>query len=73
MAAFIAGYKSAVTKRINQLRQSFGTAVWQRNYWERVVRNDRELARFRDYIATNPTRWELDQLHPAADSGYIRS
>jgi REP element-mobilizing transposase RayT len=64
LGSFIAGYKSAVTKRINQLRQSPGQPVWQRNYWERVVRDDREMDRFRRYIATNPLRWESDQLHP---------
>ena len=53
-------------QRINQLRASPGRPVWQRNYWERVIRNERELRRLREYIANNPLRWELDQLYPEA-------
>lgn len=32
--------------------------VWQLRYWDRVVRNERELERIREYIAANPARWE---------------
>jgi REP element-mobilizing transposase RayT len=32
--------------------------VWQLRYYDRIVRNDRELARIREYIAANPARWE---------------
>ena len=35
---------------------------WQRNYFERVIRDDRELRVFRDYIETNPARWATDDL-----------
>jgi len=40
--------------------------LWQRNYWDRIVRNEIELENFRHYIRTNPARWEKDQLHPNA-------
>lgn len=42
----------------------FNKRLWQRNYWERVVRNENELKKFRDYIQTNPIRWHLDKLNP---------
>lgn len=42
----------------------FKKRLWQRNYWERVVRNEAELRKFRSYIDTNPLRWHLDSLHP---------
>ncbi len=43
----------------------FPGRLWQRNYWEHVVRNERELHRIREYISTNPAKWELDRLyHP---------
>jgi len=38
--------------------------VWQRNYYERVIRNDRELNAVRDYIQRNPVNWSLDHDHP---------
>jgi REP element-mobilizing transposase RayT len=40
----------------------FGGRLWQRNYWERVVRNDHELANVRRYIAENPQHWHRDRL-----------
>jgi REP element-mobilizing transposase RayT len=60
VAALIAGFKSAVTTRINQLRGTPGAPVWQRNYWEHVIRNDGELSRIREYIRNNPITLETD-------------
>jgi len=42
-----------------------GVPPWQRNYYEHVIRNEEELQRIREYIQTNPLRWELDQENPA--------
>ena len=44
--------------------QPFSGRLWQRNYWEHIVRDESELNRIREYIATNPVRWEMDVLHP---------
>ena len=38
--------------------------VWQRNYYERVIRNEGELASIREYIHLNPLKWELDRENP---------
>ena len=54
LGSLMAGFKSAVTKRINELRQTSGQPVWQRNYFDRIIRNDRELNYIRDYIMNNP-------------------
>jgi putative transposase len=40
----------------------FPGKLWQRNYWEHIVRNEPELNRIREYIHNNPARWELDKL-----------
>ena len=40
--------------------------LWQRNYYEHVVRGETDLARLRAYIRNNPAQWALDQLHPRA-------
>ncbi len=63
LGSLMAGFKSAVTKRINELRQTPGTKLWQRNYWEHIVRNEPELNRIREYIHDNPVQWEYDSLN----------
>ena len=64
LGSFVAGYKIAVTKRINAIRKTPGTPVWQRNYYERVLRDDDELNRARFYIQENPARWADDDYNP---------
>jgi len=64
LGAIVRSFKSAVTKRINDLRDTPGTPVWQRNYYERVVRNEQELSAVREYIAVNPLKWQFDCENP---------
>ena len=64
LGSFIAGFKSATTKRINEHRGSAGIPVWQRNYFERVIREDEELTAIRQYIADNPAKWAEDVYYP---------
>ena len=45
----------------------FPGKLWQRNYWEHIVRNEPELNRVREYIRNNPAQWELDKLYVGAD------
>jgi len=61
LGAMIAGFKSAVTKRINKSRQTVGAKLWQRNYYEHIVRNENELNRIRQYIIDNPKNWKSDR------------
>jgi len=61
LSSFIAGYKSSVTKRINQIRQTPGFPVWQLNYYEHIIRKEIELNRIRKYIQNNPLNWEKDK------------
>lgn len=63
--AIVGAYKSAVSKRINALRGRPGAPVWQRNYYEHVIRNEADLHRIRQYIAGNPARWAEDPKNPA--------
>jgi len=42
----------------------FRGRLWQRNYYEHVIRSDRELDQIREYIATNPLRWAMDRENP---------
>jgi len=60
----IRSYKSTVAKRINALREAPGVPVWQRDYYEHIIRDEKELARIREYILNNPARWETDENNP---------
>ena len=61
----IIGYvKMNTAKRINQSRNTPGARVWQRNYYEHIIRNDDELNQMREYISQNPLQWELDEENP---------
>ena len=57
LGAIVRAFKSATTKRINERHGTPGNRVWQRNYFDRVIRSDDELYRARRYILTNPDRW----------------
>jgi putative transposase len=66
LSSFVAGYKSSVTKRIrDELNE---TGIWQRNYYDRIIRNDRELDAIRKYIQTNPMNWAKDVENPIKGS-----
>lgn len=56
----ICGFKSMLPKRINQLRQSPGQPVWQRNDYERIIRDLNRIDRVRQYIQNNPLKWQID-------------
>lgn len=58
LGAIVRSYKAAVARRMNRLRQMPGMPVWQRGYWERIIRNEHELDTTRAYIADNPVRWD---------------
>ncbi len=63
LGALIVGYKAAVTRRINELRGTNQPAIWQRNYYEHVIRNDEDLVRIREYIVNNSARWSEDRYY----------
>ncbi|MFC2133425.1 transposase [Bacteroidota bacterium] len=60
----IRSFKATVTKQINELRKTPGKPVWQRNYFERIIRNEAELFNIRNYILNNPYKWELEKRIP---------
>jgi putative transposase len=68
IGALMAGFKSAVTKRINILRGMPGVPIWQRNYHEHIIRDENSLARIRRYIADNPRQWALDRENPEMEN-----
>ncbi len=59
LGSFVARFRAVCTKRINETGREGETPVWQRNYYEHIVRNQRSLDRIRRYIRENPLRWSL--------------
>jgi putative transposase len=64
----IRGFKTFSAHCINQRRKMQGVPLWQRNYYEHIIRNDASLQVIRQYIQNNPLSWQEDQLHPDCPS-----
>lgn len=65
LGAIIRSFKSTSTKRASLLSGNPGSTLWQWNYYEHIIRDERELQSFRKYISENPPRWSLDEENPA--------
>jgi len=72
LSKIIGRFKMVTAKQINDLRQTRGSALWQRNYYEHIVRDEASLNRVRQYIADNPAQWEFDRENPAASASERR-
>ena len=57
----IGTYKALITRRINKIRGSVSGKVWQKGYWDRVIRNESEFYAIKQYIRNNPRRWAEDR------------
>lgn len=62
IGSIVRRFKIGVSKWLRA--NSADTAIWQRNYYEQIVRDDAGLQRVRQYIADNPARWDDDTEHP---------
>ena len=69
LGAIVGSFKSAVTKRINRCYGTLGTTIWQRNYYEHIIRTHEELDRVREYVVNNPGQWEIDEENPVLHNG----
>ena len=57
-------FKMNSAKQINHNLNRTGTSVWQRNYYDHIIRNEQSLNRIRQYIYNNPGNWPLDPENP---------
>ena len=64
LGGLIGAFKTVSSKQINLLRRTDGIPVWQRNYYEHIIRNEREMDRISRYIEYNPLRWADDDENP---------
>ena len=61
LSAVVGSYKAASTRLINRQRGTAGDPVWQRGFYEHVIRDEADLHRIRRYIEENPLRWAEDE------------
>ncbi len=66
LGGLIGAFKTTAAKHVNRIRNTPNQPIWQRNYYERVIRNENELDRVREYIISNPARWAFDSENPLA-------
>ncbi len=62
LSAIIRGFKGTTTKQIHQ--SGFPDFAWQPRFYDRIIRNENELNRVREYIRFNPIKWESDRNNP---------
>lgn len=60
LGRLIGAFKTMSTKQINLQRNTSGEILWQRNYYEHIIRNEKSLEEIREYILNNPARWAED-------------
>jgi len=61
LGAIIQNFKSVTSRKINKINKSPGSHLWQRNYWESIIRTEKDLNRIRKYICENPLKWTKDK------------
>ena len=64
LSEIIRAFKSFSARRINEIRNTPGLSVLQRNYYDHIIRNERSLYKIREYIRTNQERWTWDEENP---------
>jgi len=64
VASFVAQFKACATRRVNMARGTPGAPLWQRNYYEHIIRDADDYEAIRWYIESNPTRWAFDEENP---------
>ena len=64
LGSLVGAFKTVTTKQINTLRGSSTHTIWQRNYYEHIIRDDHAFEIIRNYIMTNPEQWEKDPENP---------
>ena len=62
LGGIIGSFKAAVTRRINKINKH-KTIIWQQNYYDYIIRNNKNLYNIRKYIKNNPLKWEMDKYH----------
>jgi len=60
LGRLVGAFKTMSTDRVNEMRGTPGSLLWQRDFYDHIIRNEDELNKIREYIRTNPLRWDTD-------------
>ena len=73
LGSVVAYFKYQSTKSINHFNGTLGSRIWQRNYYEHIIRDEDDVNRIREYIVYNPIQWLMDPDNPEnVWAGYSR-
>ncbi len=64
LCAIVQNFKSITARKFHKMHRVEDGRLWQRNYYEHVIRNENELNRIREYIIYNPVKWDEDKENP---------
>jgi putative transposase len=66
LSEMVRAFKTYSSRRINHIRNSHGTPVWQRDYYDHIICDESEYSQIGEYILYNTAKWEMDQENPRA-------
>jgi putative transposase len=64
LSEIVRGFKTWTARRINEMQNTTGTPVWQRSFYDHIIRDEDDLNRIREYVMSNPLMWEDDRNNP---------
>ncbi len=67
LGAIIQNFKSVSTRKTNRIQDTPGAPLWQRNYYEHIIRSEDEMRRIRECVLANPARWKHDEENPGLE------
>lgn len=70
LSEIVRAFKSFSARRINNLHNTHGTTIWQRSYYDHIIRSEQEFHDIWEYIQTNPHNWRKDQLNSSATDNH---
>jgi putative transposase len=65
LSEIVRAFKTYSSRKINDIRRTQGTTIWQRNYYEHIIRDESDYRQIVEYILFNPAKWEADPENPA--------
>ena len=71
LSRLVGAFKTVSTKQINIIRNTPGRKLWQRNYYEHIIRSEEELNHIQQYIVDNPANWRTDKENPNVTANRI--
>ncbi len=71
LSRLVGAFKTVSTKQMNIIRNTPGRKLWQRNYYEHIIRSEEELNHIRQYIVDNPANWRTDKENPNVTANRI--